>query len=199
MREILRLVIVLGLICGAAAAALTGVRVSLETRIERQSDFYVRGPALERLFNQPAAQLLGNKINFAANGSVYSVFYTKSGDDITGLAIEAPGAGGYGGDIILMVAVDLLTDQMTGMEIIQHSETPGVGSRVENAGFRKQWSGLSASEPVKLRSQGGKIDGISGATYSSKAVINGTNQIIELVSGHRDEIVAAIKAKGNGK
>jgi len=130
---------------------------------------------------------------------VYSVFYTKSGDDVTGLAIEAPGAGGYAGDIILMVAVDLASDQMTGMEIIQHSETPGVGSRVEKVSFRNQWAGLSVSEPVKLRSQGGQIDAISGATYSSKAVVNGTNQIIELVSGHRDEIIAAIKSKGNGQ
>lgn len=199
MREIIRLVVVLSLICGVAAAALTGVRYSLEKRIERQSDFYVRGPALERLFNQPAAQLLGNKINFMTSNRVYSVFYTKSGDDVTGLAIEAPGAGGYAGDIILMVAVDLASDQMTGMEIIQHSETPGVGSRVEKVSFRNQWAGLSVSEPVKLRSQGGQIDAISGATYSSKAVVNGTNQIIELMSGHRDEIIAAIKSKGNGQ
>jgi electron transport complex protein RnfG len=130
---------------------------------------------------------------------VYSVFYTTGGEDVTGLAIEAPGAGGYGGDVILMVAVDLVSNQMTGMEIIQHSETPGVGSRVEKAGFRNQWVGLSVSEPVTLRSQGGQIDAISGATYSSKAVVNGTNQIIELVSGHRDGIIAAIQSKSNGE
>jgi electron transport complex protein RnfG len=199
MREIIRLVVVLSLICGVAAAALTGVRYSLETRIERQSDFYVRGPALERLFNQPAAELLGNKIRFAADGSEYSVFYTGSGDDVTGLAIEAPGAGGYGGDVIIMVALDLATGLMTGIEIIQHSETPGVGSRVEKAGFRKQWSGLSAAEPVKLRSQGGQIDAISGATYSSRAVIDGTNKIVQLLSGHRDDIIATIKSNGNGE
>jgi electron transport complex protein RnfG len=199
MREIIRLVIVLSLICGVAAAALTGVRYSLETRIERQSDFYVRGPALERLFGQPAAELLGNKVRYAADGSEYSVFYTRRGEDVTGLAIEAPGAGGYGGDVIIMVAVDLTSDRMTGMEIIQHSETPGVGSRVEKAGFRKQWSGLSAVEPVTLRGQGGQIDAISGATYSSKAVVNGTNTIVQLLSGHRDGIIAAIKSNGNGE
>jgi len=49
---------------------------------------------------------------------------------------------------------------------------------------------------VELTSQGGQIDAISGATYSSKAVVNGTNHIIDLIRRHRDDIMAVIKAKG---
>jgi electron transport complex protein RnfG len=83
------------------------------------------------------------------------------------------------------------------MEIIGHNETPGLGSRIENFEFRKQWRGLNLKEPAELRSRGGSIDAVSGATYSSSAVINGTNQVIRLLNAHRDEILTAISEKEN--
>lgn len=195
MREIFRLIVVLTLICGISAAALTSVRQNLAARIEQQSDFYVRGPALERLFTKPATGLLGNKINVPAGNNSYPVFYIMRENEITSLAIEAPGTGGYGGDVVMMLGIDLQTDRIVGLEIIRHSETPGVGSKVEEPSFRKQWTGLIISEAVDLTSRGGQIDAISGATYSSKAVVNGTNKIIDLINDHRDEIIDLIKAK----
>ena len=194
MREIARLIVVLALICGISAAALTVVRQNLALKIEQQSDFYVRGPALQRLFSKPASELLGNKVSILTGDNSYPVFYLTDEGEITGLAIEAPGTGGYGGDIVVMIGIDIQTDQIVGLEIIQHSETPGVGSKVEKSSFRKQWKGLIIDESVDLTSRGGQIDAISGATYSSKAVVNGTNQIVDLVNDHRDEIMALIKA-----
>ncbi|MCD4761111.1 FMN-binding protein [bacterium] len=182
------------LICGISAAALSLARQSLGPLIEKQSDFYVRGPALERLFDKPASELLDNKINLTVADHTYPIFYLKRDNQISGLAIEAPGAGGYSGDIMIMIGMDLKTNKISGLEIIQHSETPGVGSKVENPGYRKQWRNLSFNEPVALTSQGGGIDAISGATYSSKAVLNGTNHIIELIANHRDEILSMIDA-----
>jgi len=194
MREIIRLIVVLALICGMSAAALTVARQNLALKIEQQSDFYVRGPALERLFSKPASELLGNKISISTGGNSYPVFYLMDEGEITGLAIEAPGTGGYGGDIVIMIGIDMQADRIVGLEIIQHSETPGVGSKVEKSSFRKQWKGLIVNESVDLTSRGGQIDAISGATYSSKAVVNGTNQIVDLVNDHRDEIMALIEA-----
>ncbi|MEA1979986.1 MAG: FMN-binding protein [candidate division Zixibacteria bacterium] len=194
MREIAKLVVVLALICGISATILTVARQNLALKIEQQSDFYVRGPALERLFSKPASELLSNKISISAGDNSYPVFYLMDEGKITGLAIEASGTGGYGGNIVIMIGVDIQTNQIVGMEIIQHSETPGVGSKVEKSSFRKQWKGLIINESMKLTSQGGQIDAISGATYSSKAVVNGTNQIVGLVNDHRDEIMSLIKA-----
>jgi electron transport complex protein RnfG len=196
MREIIRLVLVLVLICGISAAALTMARQTLGPRIEKQNDLFVRGPALERLFGKPAAELLDNKVSLPIGDHLYPVFYLIDEGEIAGLAIEAPGAGGYGGDIVVMIAINLPENKMLGLEIIQHNETPGVGSRVEKASFRGQWKGLAINEPVEMTTRGGQIDAISGATYSSKAVVNGTNQIIDLMSRHKDEIIASIEAQG---
>ena len=195
MREIIKLVIVLSIICAVSAATLTATKLKLESKIEKQQDLYIRGPALERLFNRPAGELLDNKVMFNVEKQTFPVFYLKENGEITGLALEASGSGGYGGDINIIIGIDLKTELMVGMEIIEHKETPGVGSRVEGTKFRKQWINISLKDDVALKSQGGNIDAISGATYSSKAVVNGTNIIINLLKKHRDEIIALIKAE----
>ena len=197
MREIIKLAIVLTLICGLSATALTIARHTLSDRIEKQNDFYVRGPALQRLFERPAEELLDQKINLEFPDGTYPVFYFKDGDEVTGLAVEAPGGGGYGGPVIVMIGIDHQKEVSLGMEIIGHNETPGLGSRIENTEFRRQWKGLSLRERVDLRSRGGTIDAVSGATYSSSAVVNGTNQVILLLDAYIDEIVAAISEKEN--
>ncbi len=198
MREIGRLVLVLTLICGISAAALTAARQSLGPRIERQNDLFVRGPALERLFDLPASELLGQKVNLALDDETIPVFYLEAEGEVAFLAIEAAGKGGYGGDIVVMIGVDLRSEEMIGIEIIQHNETPGVGSKVERESFRNQWQRIPANDPVALRTQGGRIDAISGATYSCKAMVAGTNRIVELLTNHRDEIIASIEDKTSG-
>ena len=194
MREISKLVLVLSLICGISAAALTVVRISLEERIDIQNDSYVRGPALEQLFQKPANDVLKNKILFAIDDITYPIFYMTDGNTISGLAIEAPGKGGYAGDIIIMMGIDIEAGKIIGLEIIQHSETPGVGSKVKKASFRKQWINLRVNESVELRTHGGIIDAISGATYSSNAIVNGTNRIKSIINDHLGEIETLIQA-----
>jgi Na+-translocating ferredoxin:NAD+ oxidoreductase subunit G len=196
MREIGKLVLVLGIIGVVSASTLAYVRAALAPRIEQQSDLFVRGPALERLFKRPAAELLANKVVLDTGEAVYPIFFDRQDGEVVGLAVEAAGHGGYGGDIVMMIAVDLRTGKLTGTEIIMHSETPGVGSQVEKPSFRKQWLGLAASEPVALRSDGGRVDAISGATFSSRAMIEGTNQVVQLVRDHQTDILARIADGG---
>lgn len=192
MREILQLVLILGAICSFSAGALTFARTSLADRIEMQEDFYVRGPALERLFDQPAETLLSEKLQVPVGDQTYSVFYLRDSGQVTGLAIEAAGHGGYGGDIVIMIGLDPRNDRVLGVEIVSHSETPGVGAKVEQDGFRRQWSGLTLDQPVALTGDGGRLDAITGATYSSQAMVEGTNQVVRLLQDHREEILALI-------
>ncbi|MBU2501937.1 RnfABCDGE type electron transport complex subunit G [bacterium] len=195
MRDIGRLVLVLVVICSLSAASLSYVRTSLATRIEQQGDYYVRGPALARLFQQPASQLLANKVKITRDGTEYPVFFRKDGDQVTGLAVEAAGQGGYGGPIVMMIGIDLATDTVLGVEIVSHSETPGLGAQVEKAGFRQQWVGLPLGSSVALAGSGGSVDAITGATFSSSAMVDGTNQVLDLMNKNRAAILAEIAGR----
>jgi electron transport complex protein RnfG len=198
MREIVKLILVLTLICGVSASALQIARTQLEERIEQQNDRYIRGPALSRLFKMSPEKILHQKIYFHWEDQEFPVFYILEDGALSGLAIEAAGKGGYGGDIRIMIGIDLKSMTLLGMEIIQHSETPGVGSQIEKESFRAQWKNLSGLEELELRQSGGSIQGITGATYSSRAVVNGSNEIIRMILDQRDEIVKMIESRKQG-
>lgn len=88
---------------------------------------------------------------------------------------------GYGGTISLLVglAPDLKT--IKGMEVVENVETPGLGARIVEDWFRKQFIGLNPVDTIsyvkntKPDPAKNQIEAISGATISSKAVVTGLN------------------------
>ena len=192
MSDIVRMVVVLSLIAGVCSAALTAAHIQLGPQVEKQTDFYVRGPALEKLFGKPAEEVLGNKVIIRAGEQEIPVFFTREDQTVSTLAIEAIGKGGFGGDLKIMVGIDLGAGKMTGMEVVSHSETPGLGARIEEPSFRQQWNGLPAADTIALSDNGGTIDAISGATTTSGAAVRGTNEALLFVRDHKDEILKTI-------
>ena len=195
MSELTRMVVVLSLIAGVCSAALTSANYLLDPYVNRQTDLNVRGPALERLFGKPAEEVLSNKVVVVDENGEVPVFYMKDQDQVSRLAIEAIGRGGYGGDLTLMVGVDLINNKLTGMEAVNHSETPGLGARIEEESFRRQWQGLPTDQPVAITADGGVIDAISGASFTSRAAVNGTNEVLDFVRDRHDEILTQIAAQ----
>ena len=106
-------------------------------------------------------------------------FYTvRYGERLaaTGYCIEST-AGGFGGDLILMVGFDE-GGNILGVSIVSLSETPGLGARVNDADYLSQYVGKSGS--LTLNKDGGSdIDAISGATISSRAVLSAVNAATE--------------------
>lgn len=192
MTEIIRMVVVLSLIAGVCSAALTSANILLGPQVERQTDLYIRGPALERLFNEPAEQVLNNKVTFPGEVEDIPIFFKSNGDEVTMIAVEAIGRGGFGGDLKIMVGIDLAKNSQAGMEVVSHSETPGLGARIEEISFRKQWQGLPIDKPIALTTDGGAIDAISGASTTSQAAVNGTNEVLTFVQMNKDKILEKI-------
>lgn len=192
MSEIIRMVVVLCLIAGFCSAALTAANIQLAPRIDEQTDFYVRGPGLERLFDKPATEVLKNKVIIPTDAGDVPVFFTREEGKVNALAVEAIGKGGFGGDLKIMVGIDLVNERQIGMEVVTHNETPGLGARIVEASFRKQWQGLPIDKAVAITADGGAIDAISGASTTSRAAANGTNVVLDFVKDKHDEILAQI-------
>ena len=79
---------------------------------------------------------------------------------------------GYGGNIEMMVGINT-NHEIAGVEILSHSETPGLGSVIVNEEFRDQYAGLTTDDSVT-------VDTISGATVSSAAVNQGVSVAADL-------------------
>lgn len=79
---------------------------------------------------------------------------------------------GYGGDIAVMVGFGE-DGNVSGVSILSQSETPGMGAKTDTEEYLIQYKGLSEEATL-----GEEIDGITGATISSKAVTDAVNEAI---------------------
>ena len=82
---------------------------------------------------------------------------------------------GFGGVLDIMVGVNS-DGTCSGVSIISHAETSGLGANAEQESFRSQFVGKSN---VAVTKDGGDIASITGATITSRAVCDGVNAAIE--------------------
>lgn len=167
MMEIVRMVVVLSAITGLAGFVLSGLKVWTTPIIEEQVLTNVQGPALKQIFLSSTNDPIADRKKLALPGSEEDVLVFPALKDgkLQAVAMEASGKG-YGGDVNVLVSFDVATDTLSGISVTTHKETPGLGSRIEEPAFTKQFKGL-APEKAALKRDGGDIDAISGATFSS--------------------------------
>jgi len=119
-----------------------------------------------------------------ANDVSKLMFPAKKDGQLFALAMEVSDGGGYGGDVNIMLGIDM-EGQISSISITKHQETPGLGARISEANFTKQFKSLSVSGDIDLTANGGKIEAISGATISSKAVVKA---VLDGVTFFKDNI-----------
>jgi electron transport complex protein RnfG len=133
--------------------------------------------AAEKIQAQADAQTKAMLVAMFPDMTDYSltkdIYVVKASGKTIGYAFIATGKG-YGGAISILVG---LQDAATikGISIISQSETKGLGSRVTLPNFTDKFTGKKIDD-VKIKSEGGAIDGITGSTVSSKAVINAVRE-----------------------
>jgi electron transport complex protein RnfG len=121
----------------------------------------------------------------------FKVYRARKGQEPLGLAIESVGDEAYSGTILVLVGLDL-TGRTTGIEVLRHGETPGLGALITECRWRRQLVGKAPGEMEwKVRKDGGDVDQLSGATISSRAMLDAVTKAQRLLAEHKDEILAA--------
>ena len=171
---ILRLAVTLLLIAGLMAAALAGVNAITKDKIaaikaQKTLDaIAVVLPGVDGLEEQPVTDASGMVRALYASGDNYAVQVAPAGFD---------------GAISMMVGIS--QGKVTGISIISHTETPGLGAvaAAENAkgeAFRGQFVGKDGQ--LAVTKDGGTIEAITGATITSRAVTAGVNAALKCVA-----------------
>ena len=134
----------------------------------------ITSPVVEkRLQQQVIDQMEGmfpNVSDWDFEDDLYTL-YTDS--EKIGYAFLATGAG-YHGEISILVGLEN-AETVKGIVILSQTETPGVGSRITEPDFLNQFIGVSIGD-IALTQNGGLIDGLTGATISSGAVVDTVRQ-----------------------
>ncbi len=98
-------------------------------------------------------------------------FPARKGEELIGVAIKTKSTRGYSGDIWVMVGFDQ-AGQIKNIVVIEHKETPGLGSKMTTPAFVNQFLNKHPEKlKLKVKKDGGDIDAISGATISSRAYV----------------------------
>ena len=114
------------------------------------------------------------------SGIVKAVYAPSPDSPVQGWAVEVAPGSGFGGEIRMMVGIDR-EGKVVGISIITHAETPGLGAVAAAktpAGeeFRDSFQGDSGTLTLE------DIDGLSGATITKKAVLEGVNAALAYVA-----------------
>lgn len=134
-------------------------------------------------------------------GHTRHVYLATRAGHITAVAFQAVGEG-YGGPIHLMLGI-ARDGTILGVRVISHSETPGLGDRIELS--KTHWilgfNGLSlANTPAPqwhVKKDGGRFDQFSGATITPRAVVKAVHAGLEFYRHHRGQILKAADTARN--
>ncbi|MCU0662498.1 MAG: RnfABCDGE type electron transport complex subunit G [Myxococcota bacterium] len=120
-----------------------------------------------------------------------TIYRARKGSEIVGLAFATTGDRAYSGKFNLLVGLDS-SGKVIGVEVLRHAETPGLGSKIEDCKWRDQIIGNDPKTMVwKVRKDGGPIDQITGATISSRAMLDGVQDALTLIEQKKDAIMNA--------
>jgi len=199
MRDILELVVVLSIICIAAAFSLAKVYditkepIALQKRLARLQTVNAVLPAHDNEPDQNAVRVPldtpdGKKGTSKAKNNEVLVYKGMQGGQLTGVAFEMTETG-YGGEIGIMIGLDP-DGVIRGVEITSMSETPGLGAKVTEPAFKQQFQGKSL-EGVRfqVKKDGGDFDQVSGATVSPRAVVKAVREGLEFYQKHKEAII----------
>ncbi len=191
LQRIPKPVVALTLIALIAGVALSGVFSMTKDTIDEQKEkaawaaYQEVVPGAVTFEAVPEAQEIKGQIYGNDFGRVTINEVVRGLDDsgnTAGYAIAVTSAEGYDGNIGL--SVGLTSDgTINSISFTELHETPGKGSLAAEPLFKDQFNGRSAAF-LKLLKDGGsskdnEIDGISGATISSKAIVNAVNAALD--------------------
>jgi len=185
VRAIIRMIVVLTLISAASGLTLSAIYRVTKAPIEYQTIKFVKEPAVKKVLtgydNDPILDRTTITVGTDEQGKPIElvVFPAKKSGETFAVAIEGQGKG-FHGTIGVMVGVSK-DGEITDIGITSHSETPGIGSRVTEEAFTSRFKGRPITGEIQ-------VDGISGATYSSKGVMSAVNEALGYVTKFKQEL-----------
>ncbi|OFI05829.1 electron transport complex subunit RnfG [Clostridium acetireducens DSM 10703] len=178
MKENSKLGLILLAITAVTAFLIAQAYLVTKEPIEQQA-IVTNNEAMKEILPQ-AAEFKKEDVTFPDTSIVQEINKGVSGDKVEGYCIKVKPKG-YGGKIEIVVGIST-EDKVTGIKILSHSETPGLGANSEDPKFYGQYKDKPATELSVVKGTASKdteISAITGATITSKGVTSGVNEAIK--------------------
>lgn len=193
MREMIKMVVVLTVLSSFSGGLLAAIRNNTMERIEYQQLKFVKGPAIRTILEGSSNDPIVDRFKLPYQGADKSFFVGVFNGTPDRVAFEVFGKG-FGGDLGVMVGVNISDDKIIGVGVTTHSETPGIGSRAKSDPvFVNQFIDQSLTDTFKVKTDGGQIDAISGATVTSRGVSFAVSEASKLYHALKPKIAESLK------
>jgi len=193
MRDMIRIVLVLTILSSSSGILLASLRDGTKERIKKQELEFLKAPAVRQILAGISNDPINDLFTIQDGDKEINFFVGIKDGKANMVAFETSGPG-YGGDIGLMVGVDISNDKIIGVGVTKHQESPGLGSRAKtDPKFPAQFGGLPIMEPFKVKTDGGQVDALSGATITSQGVCLAATNAGELYKRLKEKITQELK------
>ena len=194
MREMIKMIVVLTVLSSFSGGLLASIRNGTAARIENQQLAFVKGPAIKQILADAANDPIADRFKLTDGDVERSFFVGVFDGQPKAVAFESFGKG-FGGELGVMVGVDVTNDKLFGVAVTTHSETPGVGSKAKtDPAFAAQFKGMPAIDTFKVKPDGGQVDALSGATVTSRGVSVALTDAGQIYERLKPQLVEKLKA-----
>lgn len=198
MHSTARLIITLTVTCLGSALALAAIHGLTEAPIQEQkrlANLRAIEEVLPPFDNDPVENTRQIALEDDEVGAEKEliVYLGLEGNEITGVAFPVYGEG-YGGLIHVMVGINL-QEEISGVKVLEHLETPGLGAKIEESSFTDQFKSKSLENSLLVNGilavtkDGGDLDALTGATISPRGVAMAVSAGLKIFNRHRHEIL----------
>lgn len=173
----LRLIVTLAVTCVLAGGILAAVYGWMNPLIEAQRLAAALSQGFGPIFpdGENYKELELAALPQGVEGPVYEI--ADGSGNVLGIGFVGASQG-FGGPVRMAIGVDPKTQTLVGVRVLEHTETPGLGSPIEELSFLQQLEGKSLSDPFRI---GNDVQGLTGATVSSRAVFDGASTMARAV------------------
>lgn len=114
------------------------------------------------------------QVEKSGRNKFYTVYEALMNGERAGWVVKSSGQG-YADKIELLLGVDASADTISGIFVLEQKETPGLGNKVIETDWRKQFIGKPTAGALAVTKMGAskpiEIDAVTGATISSDSVV----------------------------
>lgn len=187
MKDMTRLVLTLTLIAAAAGLLLaftSKVTADPIAKAAQREKVEALKSVLPEFDNDPTSCSISKE----QDGETRTFYVARRQGVFVGTAFESSSRKGYGGEIRLMIGVN--ADQsLRQVRVLAQQETPGLGTKIAQAPFITQLAGRPVTGTLwSVKKDGGNFDAVTGATISSRAVLDAIGTGLEVYRAHAADI-----------
>ncbi|MGI6098340.1 MAG: RnfABCDGE type electron transport complex subunit G [Lentisphaerae bacterium] len=187
MKEYLRLIFVLTITCLVCTALLATVyHLTLEPIAE------ARLRQEQKAISEVLPPGYASVKPIAVGGITNYVALDEAGQMVAA-AVKGHSEKGYGGAISL-IAGFAADGRLYNFKVLQASETPGLGSRIDSDEFKTGIRGRPADTRWATTKDGGEIDAVTAATISSRAALEAISAASAQFQAIREAVQKGVQA-----